>query len=193
MRAAMFPMLHVVSLSCMTGCEKARSLAAGARGEKIAQTEQTLAAGGQTATGGSVVELADGDFPRFVQTAGRLVIVDFHASWCGTCLELDPVLERQVRATPGVILGKVDVDRAPRTTANQNVSGLPDVRFYRDGKEVHRFLGFPGEEEIKSLIARHSAGVSPGNATSGVPNPHPTPPPLTPASKDWLPPGMQRR
>ncbi len=92
------------------------------------------------------------------------------------------------------------------------MSSIPDVRFYVDGKMVHKFVGAPPKAKLEELIATHSASISPvpgitdtienssadGSATATAPptrpaNAKPIEEALKPMKKEWLPPGMSRK
>lgn len=166
-------------------------------------------------TGPAVQDIGEVDFQKFISQPGRLNIVDFHAHWCGPCKKLGPVLSAVVEENSGVArLGKLNVDQARELSVEQGVKGIPDVRFYIDGKMVHKFTGAAPKATLESLIAEHSAGISPLNDFSETLNsginemgangqtPPPKPRPanakpideaMKPMSKEWLPPGVTKK
>ncbi|MFM2197093.1 MAG: thioredoxin [Verrucomicrobiota bacterium] len=167
--------------------------------------------GGIAKTGPTVQDLSETEFGTFIAEPGRLNIVDFHAEWCGPCKMLGPILTEVVEANAHVVrLGKINVDQAQELAREEGVSSIPDVRFYVDGKVVHKFVGAPSRAKIEELIATHSAGINPvadltdalvndkGDGTSSAP---PTRPPnakpieeaLKPMDKNWLPPGVSQK
>ena len=138
-----------------------------------------------------VSELTQAGYADFIAQPNAVMVVDFHADWCGPCKMLTPVLEKAVAAHPGVVhVGKVDVDKARDLAAAQKVQGIPDVRIFKNGREVDRFVGFPGEGEVLAKIAALAADVTPA-APGEAPQEVKTE--IAPMDKDWLPPGMQRR
>ena len=147
-------------------------------------------------SGSLVRDLRGDEFDDFTRIGGRLVVVDFHAEWCGPCRQLGPVMEKLTNEFGGtVVLGKVDVDEERALSSRMGVSGIPDVRIYLNGKEVERFTGSIPEGQVRELFARHaplkvmvnSEEAAPGGgAGQGEPA-------VQPMSKDWLPPGMQRK
>lgn len=163
---------------------------------------------GISKSGPSVQDLAETDFDAFIAEPGRLNIVDYHAEWCGPCKMLAPILTEIVEENAGAVrLGKINVDHAQELAREQGVSGIPDVRFYVDGKLVHKFVGAPPRAELEHLIATHSASISPTPTTaagiekaSGDPaavvlperpaNAKPLEEAMKPMEKKWLPPGV---
>lgn len=167
--------------------------------------------GGISKTGPTVQDLAETQFDTFIAEPGRLNIVDFHADWCPPCRKLAPILTEVVESNAHVVrLGKINVDHAKELAREQGVRGIPDVRFYVDGKLVHKFTGAPPKAQLEQLIATHSASINPtqaltdalvnesGDGTAVAPptrpaNAKPIEEALKPMDKNWLPPGMSRK
>ena len=73
---------------------------------------------------------------------GKLMMVDFWAEWCGACQMLGPVIESLAERYEGrVVVGKVNTDEEPELAIGYQVSGIPTVIFFKDGKEIDRKVG----------------------------------------------------
>ncbi len=92
----------------------------------------------------------------FQEVIGRgKVLVDFYADWCGPCRMLAPVLETvasdsevQKQAT----LAKIDIDAAQGIASNYNVTSIPTLVLFQDGKELRRLVGLRDANAIKHFI-----------------------------------------
>ncbi|WP_027126581.1 thioredoxin [Gelidibacter mesophilus] len=81
------------------------------------------------------------------------VLVDFHATWCGPCKSLAPILE-QVKSDLGdkIKIVKIDVDKNPLLAANYQVKGVPTMLLFKEGMQVWRQSGVLQKEEIIRVI-----------------------------------------
>lgn len=184
-----FPLLAIAALGALSSCEKVKDLA-GRIGKPSAPAAPAVPYAGPL-----VSEISESDFDSFVAQPGRVVIVDFYADWCGPCRKLAPILDQIATEKRGTVLvGKVNVDKSGALAARHKVQGIPDVRIFRDGKQVDQFVGLPGESAVRSKIEVHAKGLqTPPPAAAGAGKAETSEPLAQPMSKDWLPPGMQRR
>ena len=81
-----------------------------------------------------------------------LVVVDFHADWCGPCKVLSPILEELDDEIEGVEFVKLDVDQHPQIAGQNQVMGVPTVVILKDGEVKDRFVGVQPKEVIKEKI-----------------------------------------
>lgn len=176
----------------LTACDGLKNLAAKPKESKSADASAPGPKGPA-----DVRSLAAKDFDSFIKTPGQLVVVDFYADWCGPCRQLGPVLEEVAGEYSGrVVIGKVNVDNAGEIAQREGVSGIPDVRLYRDGKRVDQFMGAQDAERIRQLFAKHAPAKAPAPAASAA-APAATAqtpaPAIQPMPKNWIPAGMEKR
>ena len=80
------------------------------------------------------------------------VVIDFHATWCGPCKVLSPILEELDDEIEGVEFVKLDVDHHPQIAGQNQVMGVPTVVILKDGEVKDRFVGVQPKEVIKEKI-----------------------------------------
>jgi len=86
-----------------------------------------------------------------------LVLVDFHATWCGPCKTLAPILKNVAKQMGDQIrILKIDVDKNSGLATKLNVRGVPTMILYQNGNQVWRQSGVVPESELIRLIKQFS-------------------------------------
>ena len=100
----------------------------------------------------SFTELNDDNFEEEVINSDIPVLVDFYAKWCSPCKKLIPILESLNEEFDGELkIGKVDIEKT--SLANKyNVSNLPTILFFNNGKIVGRKTGMQNKKALKDMI-----------------------------------------
>ena len=65
--------------------------------------------------------------------AGKQVMVDFWAAWCGPCRVIGPILEEVEKENPDVVLLKVNVDENQEVSGAIGIQSIPTLMFFKDG------------------------------------------------------------
>lgn len=99
-------------------------------------------------------QLNQNDFEAEVIKSELPVLVDFYAQWCGPCQMAAPILEKLAQEYAGrVKIVKVDVDQNRELVQQYQVMSIPTVVVFKNGQEVERKVGFPGETGYRNLLA----------------------------------------
>ncbi|CAL1265003.1 unnamed protein product [Larinioides sclopetarius] len=97
----------------------------------------------------------ENDFNGQLEAAGdKLVVVDFHATWCGPCKMIAPFFEGLAEEFQDVVFLKVDVDDVEDVAGQYNVSSIPKFVFIKNKNQVGEMLG-ADQEKLKNLVLEH--------------------------------------
>jgi thioredoxin len=87
-------------------------------------------------------DVTDESFASDVLDAGRPVVVDFWAPWCGPCRAIHPILEQLEAAAAGEVgFVKVNVDENLDVAARYGVLSLPTVILFEGGEPRETVVG----------------------------------------------------
>lgn len=94
------------------------------------------------------------DDENFQSTVDKgVTLVDFFADWCGPCKMITPIIEELANELQGkATIAKVDIENAQQVTARFQVTSIPTLIVFKDGKEVKRFVGVRSKEDLKNAI-----------------------------------------
>ena len=100
-----------------------------------------------------VLTLTEQNFQQ--KTKGKVVLVDFWASWCAPCRIMAPVLNDVASELNGNLhIGKVDIQQY-QSLANQfKVRSIPTMIMLKNGKEINRFVGVKSKEFLLKEMSK---------------------------------------
>ena len=91
-------------------------------------------------------------------STGVPLLVDFWAEWCRPCRMVTPVLAGLAEQWAGrIVVRKIDVDQFDGIWERFNFRGIPAMLMFKDGREIHRVIGFGGKEKLVAELEPHLA------------------------------------
>lgn len=87
------------------------------------------------------------------ELAGKTVLVDFWAEWCGPCRMLAPALEEAAVELEGFAeIAKVNVDESRALAEKFGIMSIPTMVLFKDGQEAGRIVGLRGKNDIVNFV-----------------------------------------
>ncbi len=81
------------------------------------------------------------------------VLIDFHATWCGPCQTMAPILEEVKREFgENLKILKVDVDKNKSLAMRFMVRSVPTLILFKNGEQVWRQAGLLTKRELSERI-----------------------------------------
>ena len=88
-----------------------------------------------------------------LRAAGKKIVCDFWAAWCGPCRMLGPVLDKIAAEFQGKAeFVKVNIDEEGETAVELGIFSIPDVYVFDGERVVNHSLGFVPEAELRRFL-----------------------------------------
>ena len=101
----------------------------------------------------ATVNVTDENFDTEVIKAGKPVIVDFWAEWCGPCKMLTPTIDSLAEEFHGKCsISKLNVDDHSEVAAKYGIRSIPCLLFFKDGKVEKQVVGAVDKDQIASIL-----------------------------------------
>ncbi|HIT34459.1 MAG TPA: thioredoxin [Candidatus Faecousia intestinigallinarum] len=99
------------------------------------------------------IQLTQQNFAEEVLHSDKPVLVDFWATWCGPCRMLAPIIAEIAEEYAGEIkVGKVNVDEEMGLAGQYQISSIPTVMLFKDGKAVQTSVGYRPKAELEAML-----------------------------------------
>jgi len=85
-----------------------------------------------------------------------IFILDCWAQWCGPCRMLGPIIEELARDFSGkIVFGKLNVDENMQTSNKHNISAIPTMLVFKNGKLVDKLVGAYPKATLTAKIQKY--------------------------------------
>ncbi len=86
----------------------------------------------------------------------KLVVVDFHALWCGPCKAQSPIL-KEVASELGdrIRVIKIDVDQNNEISNRYQIQSVPTLMIFKNGNLLWKHSGVVSKNELVNILKQN--------------------------------------
>ncbi|MFC3416782.1 thioredoxin family protein [Algoriphagus hitonicola] len=97
--------------------------------------------------------MAKKNIKELLSKSPDLLLVDFHADWCGPCQTMEPVISEVLDSMQGKIkLLKIDVEKHPQLAQQFAVRSIPHYALFKRGKILWRKGGIMTKKDLSQAL-----------------------------------------
>jgi thioredoxin 1 len=102
---------------------------------------------------GHVRDLSILDFDSTLESADKMVVVEFYLTTCPHCQAVAPIYEQVAEEmVDEALFFRIDVDQNPLLTKRFNVAGTPTFKFFCQVRSVGESVGFQNVTALRNTI-----------------------------------------
>lgn len=119
------------------------------RARKMGALRDQLQGKGVIKMAEGVTEVKDATFEEFIKKH-KVAVIDCWAPWCGPCRAIAPKVEELAKEMEGKVgFGKVNTDENEAIPMKYNITAIPTLLIFKDGKLVDKMIGAGSKEMMK--------------------------------------------
>ena len=101
----------------------------------------------------ATTSVTDSSFQADVLGAGKPVLVDFWAEWCGPCRMIAPALEELSQELGDkVTIVKLNIDENPEVPGKYGVRGIPTMILFKNGAPAATKVGAEPKSRLQAWL-----------------------------------------
>ncbi|MEI6797436.1 MAG: thioredoxin [Methanomassiliicoccales archaeon] len=119
------------------------------RARKMGALKGQLQGRGEMKMAEGVTEVKDATFEEFIKKH-KVAVIDCWAPWCGPCRAIAPKVEELAKEMEGKVgFGKLNTDENEAIPMKYNITAIPTLLVFKDGKLVDKMIGAGSKEMMK--------------------------------------------
>lgn len=101
----------------------------------------------------TALNITEENFSKEVLESDIPVFIDFWAPWCGPCKALTPIIDELASEYQDKVkICKINVDENMGLSAKFQITSIPCMILFKEGKPIMKMIGIKPKEELKKVL-----------------------------------------